>query len=169
VRWRLKDLAARAMARSGVSVSVSAMWRTVRDHRYGYGYLSAASRAGDPCAVGHVRGRANTDGMDVHPEMVPAKVRSGNHAVVVPDGAGWHRSRAPVVPGNVSLPHLPPHSPEPDPAGQVLDHLRPNFLSNRPFPTVGDVTGAMRDARETFGTDLERIASVTKRSWARVR
>ncbi len=30
VRWRLKDLAAWAMARFGVSVSVSAMWRTVR-------------------------------------------------------------------------------------------------------------------------------------------
>ncbi len=244
VRWRLKDLAARAMARSGVSVRVSAMWRTargigfshqtvrplhpgadpgrqsgfrngsgglapgaagegatpgrtgirfqdgpgagrkgtntriwarrgvrpraVRDHRYGYRYLFAASHAGDPCAVGHVCGRANTDGTDVHLETVPAKVRPGNHAVVVPGGAGWHRSGALVVPGNVSLPRLPPYSPEPDPAGQVFDYLRPDLLSSRLFPTAGDVTGAMRDAWKTFGTDRERIASITKRSWARV-
>ena len=52
--------------------------------------------------------------------------------------------------------------PEPDPGGQVFDHLRPDFLSNRLFPTV-------RDAWETFGTDLERIASITRRSWVRVR
>ncbi len=244
VRWRLKDLAAWAMARFGVSVSVSAMWRTVRglgfshqtvrplhpradpgrqrefrndfsglalgaagegaaperievwfqdelragqkgtntriwarrgvrpravrDHRYGYRYLFAASRAGDPCAVGHVCGRANTDEMNVHLEMISAKVKPGNHAVVVLDGAGWHRSRALVVPGNVSLLHLPPYSPELNPVEQVFDYLRSNFLSNRFFPTVADVQASMLDAWNAFEADLERIASITKRSWARV-
>jgi len=113
----------------------------------------------DPGRVGQLGERAPDGGPDRRRSVAVRGERRGRA----------FRQGTPVVPGNVSLPHLPPHSPEPDPAGQVFDHLRPNFLSNRPFPTVGDVTGAMRDARETFGTDPERIASVTKRSWARVR
>ncbi len=46
MRWRLKDLAARAMARSGVSISVSAMWRTVR----GIGFSHRAVRPLHPRA-----------------------------------------------------------------------------------------------------------------------
>ena len=51
--------------------------------------------------------------------MISAKVKPGNHAVVVLDGAGWHRSKALEVPANVSLLHLPPHSPELNPVGQM--------------------------------------------------
>lgn len=142
--------------------------RAVRDHRYGYRYLFAASRADDPCAVGHVCEKANTCEMNVHLEMISAKVKPGNHAVVVLDGAGWHRSKALERPANVSLLHLPPYSPELNPVEQVFDYLRSNFLSNRLFPKVEDVQAAMQDAWMAFETDLERIASVTKRSWARV-
>ena len=45
--------------------------------------------------------------MNVHLEMISAKVKPGNHAVVVLDGAGWHWSKALELPANVSLLHLP--------------------------------------------------------------
>lgn len=104
--------------------------------------------------------------MNVHLEMIPAKVKPGNPAVVVLDAAGWHRSRALTVPANASLLHLPPCSPELNPVEQIFDCLRSSLLSNRFFPTVENVHSAMLDAWKAFEADLERISTITKRSWA---
>jgi hypothetical protein len=40
------------------------------------------------------------------------------------DNAGWHRARDLVVPGNIILWFLPPHSPELNPVEQVWQWLR---------------------------------------------
>jgi transposase len=53
------------------------------------------------------------------------------HAVLVPDGAGWHRARALAVPPDVTLVPLPPYSPELNPVERVWLHLRERFLSLR--------------------------------------
>ena len=157
-----KGMMSRIRARTGTRP------RIVRDHRYGYGYLFAATRSDDPAAVGHVCPRANTEEMNRHLDDVAQRVSPGKHAVVVLDGAGWHRSKALRVPDNLTLLRLPPYSPELNPVEQVFAYLKANFLSNRVFPTVEAVHQALGDAWRKFVADPDRIASITARAWAKV-
>ncbi len=82
--------------------------RVVRDHRYGHLYLfpPACPATGD--AVGHVCGRASTAEMNRHLRDIGERVPAGKRALVVPGGAGRHRSKDPVIPDSVSLLRLPP-------------------------------------------------------------
>ncbi len=102
-------------ARVGQKGMLSRVWarkgtrpRVVRDHRYGHLYLfpPACPATGD--AVGHVCGRANTIGMGRHLREIGGRIPAGKRALVVPGGAGRHRSKDLGIPANVSLPRLPP-------------------------------------------------------------
>ncbi len=96
-----KGMLSRVRARKGTRP------RIVRDHRYGHLYLSPACPAtGD--AVGHVCGRASTAETDRHLRGIGERVPAGKRALVVPGGAGRHRSRDLGIPDSVSLPRLPP-------------------------------------------------------------
>ncbi len=49
--------------------------------------------------------------------------------MLVCDGAGWHSTGGRLaVPGNVTLLHLPPYSPELNPVENVCDYLRDNSV-----------------------------------------
>ena len=43
-------------------------------------------------AVGHVCDKAKTDEMNRHLAEISDQVQSGGHAVIILNGAGWHRS-----------------------------------------------------------------------------
>ncbi len=53
------------------------------------------------------------------------------HAVVLLDQAAWHTTAKLGIPENISLVPLPPKSPELNPAENVWQYLRQNWLSNR--------------------------------------
>ncbi len=55
------------------------------------------------------------------------------HAVVLLDQAAWHTTAKLGIPENISLVPLPPKSPELNPAENVWQYLRQNWLSNRVF------------------------------------
>lgn len=68
------------------------------------------------------------------------------HAVMVLDRAGWHTSGRLDVPPNVTLVHLPPKSPELNPAENLWHYLRTHHWSNRLYPTWADLKSAAVDA-----------------------
>jgi hypothetical protein len=51
--------------------------------------------------------------------------------IMVPDGAGWHKSRNFGLPDNLRLLFLPPYSPELNPQEHLWDELREKFFHNR--------------------------------------
>jgi transposase len=55
-------------------------------------------------------------------------------AVLVWDGAGYHRSNQLVVPDNVTLLSLPPYSPELNPIENLWHYLKSHHWSNRAYP-----------------------------------
>jgi hypothetical protein len=60
------------------------------------------------------------------------QVTQGSHAVLLLDRAGWHQTGGKLrVPRNISLLHVPPYSPELNPAENIWQFLRQNHLSNR--------------------------------------
>jgi hypothetical protein len=62
----------------------------------------------------------NTAAMNHHLCEISSQVAADAHAVVILDGAGWHRSEGLVVPGNITLLQLPPYSPELNPVERIL-------------------------------------------------
>ena len=93
-------------------------------------------------------------------------VELGSHAVVVLDGAGWHKSKDLDIPSNLSLLHLPPYSPELNPMENVFEYLKSNHLANRVFRLVEDVFIGVKMAWLEFEDAPDLIKSITSRKWA---
>ena len=139
-----------------------------RDYRYGYCYLFSALCPATGEAIGHVCDRANTIEMNRHLIDIGSMVPKGRHALVIFDGAGWHRSRDLACPGNVSVMRLPPYSPELNPAENVFQFLKSNHFANRVFETADEVKATVGKVWEDFTVQSERIKSIGHRSWAKL-
>ena len=66
-------------------------------------------------------------------------VTPGAHALVLVDQAGWHQSKRLVVPDNITLVPLPAKAPEFNPAENVWQYMRENWISNRIFTSYPDI------------------------------
>ena len=86
--------------------------------------------------------RANTQAMNLHLAEIAATVAPGAHAIVVLDGAGWHRGDDLLVPPNLTLLKLPPYAPELNPVENVWEHFRKNTLSNRLYGGYREIVEA---------------------------
>lgn len=107
--------------------------------------------------------------MNLHLAEISANVADGAYAVLVVDGAGWHKVGGTLrVPANVSLLLLPPYSPELNPVENVWAFLRGNKLSNQVFETYNAIVDACCDAWNWFTSQPERITTIGTRSWTRV-
>ena len=140
--------------------------RVVRDHRYGHLYLfpPACPATGD--AVGHVCDRASTGGTDRRLREIGERVPAGKRALVVLDGAGWHRSKDLGIPANVSLLRLPPYSPELNPVETVFSVLKHRHLPNRVFGSAEHVREVVEHVWDAFIRRKGEITRITTREWA---
>jgi len=71
------------------------------------------------------------------------------------------------APDNISLLPLPPYAPELNPVEQVWAHLRANVLSHRVWNSYDATVDACCGAWTTPMSTPERLASITRRTWAR--
>ena len=139
-----------------------------RDHCCGCRCLfSAICREGGTSA-GHVCDKANTDEMNRHLADIGSVVPQGHHALAVLDGAGRHRSKSLEIPDNVSLLLPPPYSPEPDPVETVFQLLKQGNFANQVFATAEVVKDRVEKVWNDFARTPGRVASLGKRSWARL-
>jgi transposase len=81
---------------------------------------------------------------------ISSQAALGAHAVITPDGAGWHRPGDDlVVPDDNSLLPLPPYSPELNPVENIWQYLRQNYLANRVFETC-EASNALAELPDTI-------------------
>jgi len=144
-----------------------------RDQRYSWAYLFGAVRPARGTGAALVLPFANTGMIDgrrpsiLHLAEISANVVPGAHAVLIIDGAGWHQTGDKLrVPGNITLLHLPPYSPELNPVENVWAYLRGNKLSNRVFDTYDAIVDACCDAWNRLTAQPERITTIASRHWA---
>ena len=90
---------------------------------------------------------ANTHAMQAHLGEISQAVAPGAHAVVLMDRAGWHTTRSLEMPHNITPILLPPRAPELNPAENVWQYLRQNYLSNRVFADYYHRSLRMTDGR----------------------
>lgn len=88
---------------------------------------------------------------------------AGTHAVLVLDRAGWHVSVDLAVPANLTLAHLPPHSPEPNPVETVWLYLRERWLSHRVL--AGGYEAVVDAAWNALRAEPGRLRSLTSYPW----
>jgi transposase len=113
--------------------------------------------------------KASAETTGLHLAEIGRNVAPGAHALLVLDGAGWHRSgKKLTVPDNITLLPLPPYSPELNPVENVWEFLRGNYLCHLVWDSYEQIVGACCDAWNKFVREPGRIASIATRPWASV-
>lgn len=107
--------------------------------------------------------------MTLHLAEISRQVAPGAHAILILDGAGWHKTGgALVVPDNITLLPLPPYAPELNPVENVWQYLRQNALSHLVWESYEAVVEACCDAWNELVATPHRIRSIASRQWASV-
>ena len=87
------------------------------------------------------------------------------HAVPLLDRAGWHGAKALRAPPNVTLPPLPPYSPQLSPPERVWLHLRERHLSFRLSQSEQAIVDAPCAAWNALRAETGRLTSLTSYPW----
>ena len=137
-----------------------------RDQRTQSAYIFGAICPAEGKGAGLVLPRCNTHAMTLHLDEISHAVAPGAHAVVLLDQAGWHTSTKLAVPGNLTLLPLPAKCPELNPAENVWQFMRDNWLSNRVFASYADILDHCCFAWNKLVDQPWRITSIGLRHWA---
>jgi transposase len=111
----------------------------------------------------------NVEAMNEHLAEISRCVSVSAIALLVLDGAGWHRSPRLEIPENIVLLPLPPYAPELNPVENVWEFIRANYLSHRVFEDYQEILRACSDAWNALIQMPQTITSIGAREWAQVR
>ena len=137
-----------------------------RDQRYEWAYIFGAVCPARQATAALILPCANAEAMSLHLAEIGKKVAVGAHAVLILDGAGYHKASALSIPANISLLKLPPYAPELNPAENVWEYLRQRWLSNHIFDDYDAILDAVCDAWNRLIAEPARIQSIGSRQWA---
>jgi len=161
-------------ARVGQQGTLTRVWaksgsrpRAPRDRRYEWAYLFGAVCPERSTGAAIVMPEVNVEAMNEHLTEISRRVSVGAVALLVLDGAGWHSSPRLNVPENIALLPLPPYSPELNPVENIWEFLRANLLSHRVWDSYEAIIEACCEAWNKLMQMPERIASLTRRAWAK--
>ena len=158
-------------ARLGQQGTLTRVWaRTgsrptaVRQTKYEWVYLYAAVEPATGESVALLAPNADTGTMNVFLRMLSQELKEAEHAVLVLDGAGWHKSKNLVVPDNVTCLLLPPYSPELNPAERLFEEVR-RHVEGRVYATLADKVAAVNDFLDELDADPARVRSLCGWAW----
>jgi transposase len=113
------------------------------DNRFTFAYLFGTVRAGSDDNFALVMPEVSTEAMQIFLDEFARTIAPGEHAAMFLDQAGWHGSKALVVPDNITLVALPSYSPQLNPVERVWLHLKDRHLSMRlhdDYDAIADAT-----------------------------
>jgi hypothetical protein len=161
-------------ARVGQQGTLTRVWakrgsrpRAPRDRRFEWAYLFGAICPERGTGAAIIMPEVNVAAMNEHLAEISRRVSVGAIALLVLDGAGWHSSPRVKVPANIVLLPLPPYAPELNPMENVWEFMRGNFLSHCVWDGYDAILEACCDAWNKLMQMTERIASLTRRTWAK--
>ena len=136
-------------ARLGQQGTLARVWaRTgsrpaaVKQTRYEWVYLYAAVEPATGESVALLAPNVDAGTFNVFLRMLSRELKPGEHAVLILDGAGWHKAKRLAVPDNVTCLLLPAYSPELNPVENLWHYLRSHYLSNRAYRDYDDLLDA---------------------------
>jgi transposase len=159
--------------RVGQQGSITRMWAikgtrplAVRQQQFLNAYVYGAVCPEKDKGAGLILPRADSACMNAHLKEISLHVDEGKHAVIVVDGATWHKSKELVIPYNITLLPLPPYSPELNPQERVWQDMRKESLSNRAFESIEEIIDTSCEAWNEFISVPKRIKNMCSRKWA---
>lgn len=103
-----------------------------------YLYSAVAPKTGNNFSL--ILPRSDTGNFNVYLEQFSKYLKSINKkAIVVMDGAGWHKSKDLVVPSNIEVIIQPPYSPELNPVEKLWQFIKRHTIKNKVFETLEDI------------------------------
>ena len=84
----------------------------------------------------------NTNCMNIY-LLEMSEYLQGEEAIMVMDGAGWHKSKELSVPHNIKIIYLPPYSPELNPVEKLWQYLKSNTIKNKVYECIEDLKEAI--------------------------
>lgn len=139
--------------------------RIIRQQQFEYAYIFGAFCPARDEAVGLILPYANTHSMLAHLKEISASIPEGRHGVLVLDQAAWHTTSKVDIFENLTMISLPPASPELNPAEQVWQQLRDNWLANRCYDGYEAIVEACCDAWNNFVDTPNRVRNLCSRDW----
>jgi transposase len=156
-------------ARFGQQGTLTRVWApkgsrpaAVRQTEYAYLWVVGAVCAETGQAEAILAPHLNTDVMNVFLREFSRSLASDVHAVLLWDGAGFHRSGKLQVPENVSLVELPPYSPQLNPIENLWHYLRSHHWSNRWYADYDALMDAAIDAWRKVALVPNTVKSVCR-------
>ncbi|RAI33063.1 IS630 family transposase [Rhodoplanes serenus] len=140
--------------------------RQPKDQRYANAYVFGAVCPSRDTGVALIMPQADTEAMQAHLDAIGEAVAPGAHALLILDKAGWHTTGKLEPPANITLLPLPPACPELNPAENIWQYLRNNYLGNRVFADYTAILDACQDAWRKLLAETGRISSIAQRGWA---
>ncbi len=139
--------------------------RQPKDQRYASCYIFGAVCPARDLGAALVMPYADTEAMQKHLDEISKNICTKAHAVILMDGAGWHKAGDLVIPKNMSLMFIPPYSPELNPVENIWQFLRQTYLSNRVFEDYNKIVDACSTAWKNLSIEPGRITSIASRKW----
>jgi transposase len=160
-------------ARFGQQGTLTRVWartgsrpRAVRQIQYGFVYVLGATCAQTGQAEGLIAPRLDTGIVNLFLAQLSRTLEPDVQAVLVWDGAGYHRSHNLICPSNITLMSPPPYSPELSPVENLWHYLRSHHWSNRQYATVDDLFDAAVTAWRATCLDPTIIRTVCRAPYA---
>jgi transposase len=156
-------------ARFGQQGTLTRVWApkgsrpsAVKQTEYEYLWVVGAVCAETGQAEAILAPNLNTDVMNVFLQEFSRSLAADVHAVLVWDGAGFHRSGRLCVPENVSLIELPPYSPQLNPIENLWHYLRSHYWSNRWYEDYDALMEAAVDAWRKVALVTDLVKSICR-------
>lgn len=138
----------------------------MRQTQYDYLWMIGVACPETGQAEGLLSPRLNTEMINVFLKQFSETIPADEHAVVVWDGAGFHRAKKLKVPGNITLVSLPPYSPELNPIENLWHYLKSHFWSNRVYADFDALMEAAETAWRSACLDTDLMKTVCNAPYA---
>jgi hypothetical protein len=131
-----------------------------QENLYAYGVVSVPGGQLESLVLPY----CNADCMQIFLDEISFR-HAGEKIAMVVDGAGWHKSKKLKIPENMRLLHLPPYSPELNPAEHIWDGLREKGFHSRVFASLDALENHLLDELLRLEDSPEITRSITSWTW----
>lgn len=129
-----------------------------------YSYVFAALSPHDGILDSLILPQVNSETMSLFLYEV-SKRHAHEFILMVMDQASWHTGKKLLVPENITLILLPPHSPQCNPAEHLWDEIREKWFANRVFNSMNAVENQLVESLIVLENDPQRIHLLTAFKW----
>lgn len=118
----------------------------VRQTAYQYVWVMAAVCPETGHSQGLITPRLDTRYINTFLRQFSETLAPDEHAVMLWDGAGFHRGKELVMPANITAIQLPAYSPEFNPIENLWHYLKSHYWSNRAYRDGDELEAAVIQA-----------------------